>query len=210
MDQLSEFPILLQGWTNSFKPEDLGNSASSGCARARARALRALRARASRAAQRRPLAVSGEAEQAPSRALSGLAVMVLEVLSLKLGFYLLDGPKVSFLDFVCYSGYKYVGIVLSSLSYILIGRSAHYLVRTPCPPPPRTNWTRRIPHPVLIGHTASLRVRAGGGRGLQPQGRRRHERAAGAPAPRLPRAHTVRPGADRRSTLRGPPPLPWY
>lgn len=135
MDQLSKFPILLQGWTNSFKPEDLGNSASSGCARARARALRALRARASRAAQRRPLAVSGEAEQAPSRALSGLAVMVLEVLSLKLGFYLLDGPKVSFLDFVCYSGYKYVGIVLSSLSYILIGRSAHYLVRTPCPPP---------------------------------------------------------------------------
>ena len=25
-----------------------------------------------------------------------------------------------------------------------------------CPPPPRTKWTRRVPHPVLIGHTASL------------------------------------------------------
>jgi hypothetical protein len=24
------------------------------------------------------------------------------------------------------------------------------------PPPPRTNWTRRVPHPVLIGHAASL------------------------------------------------------
>jgi len=25
------------------------------------------------------------------------------------------------------------------------------------PPPPRTKWTRRVPHPVLIGHAASLR-----------------------------------------------------
>ena len=24
------------------------------------------------------------------------------------------------------------------------------------PPPPRTKWTRRVPHPVLIGHVASL------------------------------------------------------
>jgi len=27
----------------------------------------------------------------------------------------------------------------------------------PLPPPPlRTKWTRRVPHPVLIGHAASL------------------------------------------------------
>ena len=26
----------------------------------------------------------------------------------------------------------------------------------PPPPPPRTKWTRRVPHPVLIGHAASL------------------------------------------------------
>ena len=26
----------------------------------------------------------------------------------------------------------------------------------PHPPPPRTKWTRRVPHPVLIGHAASL------------------------------------------------------
>ena len=27
---------------------------------------------------------------------------------------------------------------------------------SPPPPPSRTNWTRRVPHPVLIGHAASL------------------------------------------------------
>ena len=26
----------------------------------------------------------------------------------------------------------------------------------PPPPPPRTKWTRHVPHPVLIGHAASL------------------------------------------------------
>jgi hypothetical protein len=31
--------------------------------------------------------------------------------------------------------------------------------RSPTPPPPRTNRTRRVPHPVLIGH-AALHVRA--------------------------------------------------
>ena len=30
----------------------------------------------------------------------------------------------------------------------------------PPPPPPRTKWTRRVPHPVLIGHAASLTGRA--------------------------------------------------
>jgi serine/threonine protein kinase len=29
------------------------------------------------------------------------------------------------------------------------------LLRPPLPPPPRTKWTRRVPHPVLIGHAAS-------------------------------------------------------
>ena len=27
---------------------------------------------------------------------------------------------------------------------------------SPAPPSPRTKWTRRVPHPVLIGHAASL------------------------------------------------------
>jgi hypothetical protein len=30
------------------------------------------------------------------------------------------------------------------------------VVREPPPRPPRTKWTRRVPHPVLIGHAASL------------------------------------------------------
>jgi hypothetical protein len=29
-------------------------------------------------------------------------------------------------------------------------------VAQPPPPPSRTKWTRRVPHPVLIGHAASL------------------------------------------------------
>ena len=34
----------------------------------------------------------------------------------------------------------------------------HKLKKAPPPPPPpsRTKWTRRVPHPVLIGHAASL------------------------------------------------------
>ena len=31
-----------------------------------------------------------------------------------------------------------------------------YIEVFPPPPPPRTKWTRRVPHPVLIGHAASL------------------------------------------------------
>ena len=31
----------------------------------------------------------------------------------------------------------------------------------PPPPPPRNKWTRRFPHPVLIGHAASLGRRPG-------------------------------------------------
>ena len=32
----------------------------------------------------------------------------------------------------------------------------HRTPAPPPPPPPRTKWTRRVPHPVLIGHAASL------------------------------------------------------
>ena len=38
----------------------------------------------------------------------------------------------------------------------------------PPPPPSRTKWTRRVPHPVLIGHAASLsQVGAYGAHGLE-------------------------------------------
>jgi len=36
--------------------------------------------------------------------------------------------------------------------------------RTPPPPLPRTKWTRRVPHPVLIGHAASLSYTSASGR----------------------------------------------
>ena len=38
-------------------------------------------------------------------------------------------------------------------------QSLRLLIGAPPPPPhppPRTKWTRRVPHPVLIGHAASL------------------------------------------------------
>jgi hypothetical protein len=75
------------------------------------------------------------------------------------------------------------------------------------PLPPRTKWTRRVLHPVLIGHTASLsQVRAGRcaharlARGAReprahPHGaRRRARRGAGRGARRRCRAHQL-PGA---------------
>jgi len=34
--------------------------------------------------------------------------------------------------------------------------AAHSVLHPPPPPLPRTKWTRRVPHPVLIGHAASL------------------------------------------------------
>jgi hypothetical protein len=43
-------------------------------------------------------------------------------------------------------------------------------------PPPRTKWTRRVPHPVLIGHVASLRGgRTEASRGAE-RGRARSQR----------------------------------
>ena len=33
---------------------------------------------------------------------------------------------------------------------------AVFISKNAVPPPSRTNWTRRVPHPVLIGHAASL------------------------------------------------------
>ena len=53
------------------------------------------------------------------------------------------------------------------------------------PPPPRTKWTRRVPHPVLIRHAASLS---------------QEEAAGGFPAAERPR---------RGDGLRGPGDTPW-
>ena len=44
------------------------------------------------------------------------------------------------------------------------------IVPPPPPPPFRTKWTRRVLHPVLIGHAAESRRRAGGGRADRARG----------------------------------------
>ena len=50
-------------------------------------------------------------------------------------------------------------------------RGEHPGGRSPPPPPrPRTKWTRRVPHPVLIGHAASL-MHPGGRAALAARGR---------------------------------------
>jgi len=45
-----------------------------------------------------------------------------------------------------------------SLESLGLGVPASWLagMQPPPPPRPRSNWTRRVPHPVLIGHAASL------------------------------------------------------
>jgi hypothetical protein len=46
-------------------------------------------------------------------------------------------------------------VVDARVGLLSTGKRARSLER-PVPPPPRTNRTRRVPHPVLIGHAASL------------------------------------------------------
>ena len=62
------------------------------------------------------------------------------------------------------------------------------------PPPPRTKWTRRVPHPVLIGHAAC--GAAAQARGPCPSRRRRRARRAGGAA-RLFWSRLARPRTGR-------------
>ena len=50
-------------------------------------------------------------------------------------------------------GFEVADTVFTALYTVELGLSLfiHW-----CPPPPRTKWTRRVPHPVLIGHAGSL------------------------------------------------------
>ena len=52
-------------------------------------------------------------------------------------------------------GAKYSGELLAGLPHGAGHLSQPKGTESP-PPPPRTKWTRRVPHPVLIGHAASL------------------------------------------------------
>lgn len=58
----------------------------------------------------------------------GIAVIVLEVLILKAGYYLLcDGPSPPSLVLGCYSAYKFVGVTINLIAFLLLGPSAYYL-----------------------------------------------------------------------------------
>jgi len=71
----------------------------------------------------------------------------------------------------------------------------------PPTPPPRTKWTRRVPHPVLIGHAASLTTYARGAwrrrRGCSA-GRTRRGRGRGTARGARPRRSSRRTCASRR------------
>jgi cysteine-rich repeat protein len=65
------------------------------------------------------------------------------------------------------------------------GRGGGTCCAPPPPPPPRTKWTRRVPHPVLIGHAASLSQECDDGNGEPLDG---CDRDCKVRAPRCPRA----------------------
>ena len=67
------------------------------------------------------------------------------------------------------------------------------------PPPPRTKWTRRVPHPVLSGHAASLTPYK-----VAVQNRARAGEGSPARAPAPARAEA---GAGNSTTVGAPPPL---
>ena len=80
-------------------------------------------------------------------------------------------------------------------------------IRTCRPPPPsRTKWTRRVPHPVLIGHAASL-TQVGGGRRTPGGGAGPAERESvlAAPGARLT-APALQPGLAPPPGHGRPPP----
>lgn len=58
----------------------------------------------------------------------GLAVLALEILFVKTGFYLCNCGSVSMLDLCAYCGYKFVGIVVNILSGLVIGGYFSFLV----------------------------------------------------------------------------------
>eukprot|EP00164_Ancoracysta_twista_P000587 GFYU01000778.1.p1 GENE.GFYU01000778.1~~GFYU01000778.1.p1 ORF type:complete len:352 (+),score=90.31 GFYU01000778.1:112-1167(+) len=52
---------------------------------------------------------------------TGIVVCVLEILAVKLGFYLLNARRLPWLDILAYSGYKYVGIVVNLIVGLMLG-----------------------------------------------------------------------------------------
>jgi hypothetical protein len=62
-----------------------------------------------------------------SIAMKGIFVCLFEVGLAKLGFYLLNvGNNISFLELAAYSGYKYIGVIITILASCLLGGNLVY------------------------------------------------------------------------------------
>jgi hypothetical protein len=64
--------------------------------------------------------------------MTGLLVLCFEVIVIRIGLFVLKMPSMPILDCVAYSGYKYVGIALSTIVGIIFGRAAYYLCLMYC------------------------------------------------------------------------------
>jgi hypothetical protein len=64
-------------------------------------------------------------EVIPDVATKCLGFQLLEVIAIRIGFYLMEAP-VPILDLFCYTGYKYLGLVMNMLSGITVGRLMGY------------------------------------------------------------------------------------
>jgi hypothetical protein len=56
----------------------------------------------------------------------GIIVLMLEVISIKFGFYLLNTNAIPWLDVVAYCGYKFVGIIVSIIAGFVLGKYVYY------------------------------------------------------------------------------------
>lgn len=63
-----------------------------------------------------------------STATRGIAITVLEVGLIKTGLYLWSIASITILDIIAYTGYKYIGIILTVLASLLLGNVAYYIV----------------------------------------------------------------------------------
>jgi hypothetical protein len=64
--------------------------------------------------------------------MTGFLVLCFEVVVIRIGLFVLKMPSMPVLDCVAYSGYKYVGIALSTIVGIVFGRAAYYLCLMYC------------------------------------------------------------------------------
>ena len=122
---------------------------------------------------------------------------------------------------VASSGWTAARRASRAASAVKSAASAERGERSGSPPPPRTQWTRRVPHPVLIGHAASLsqsgtgraqrgaarrgRCGAGGGGGGRRRRRRRRPiltRVVEAPRGRARVVEAPRGRASQRGSWR--------